>query len=296
MRAQISDSVFLEYESFGKPDDPAVLLIMGLGAQMLRWNDGICTGLAAAGYRVIRFDNRDCGLSSHFDASVVPAMGEVMAALQAGRVPGVPYTLEDMADDGAGLLDALGIARAHIVGISMGGAIAQIMAVRHAARVCSLTCLMATSGNPLLPGPTPTAAAALFSPLPRDRSRESMVADGMRRYRAVCSPGYPVGDGWLADLLGREFDRSFHPQGVARQLAAILANGDRGALLPRIRVPTLVLHGADDPLIPPACGEDIAQRVPGATFRSFPGMGHDLPPALDATLVAAIVTHLRPVP
>lgn len=290
MQAKLSTGLCLEYECFGEAGAPAILLIMGLGAQMLRWNAEICEGLAAAGYRVIRFDNRDCGCSTWMDDAPVPAMGEIVAALKVGEAPAVPYTLNDMAGDCLGLLDVLGIASAHIVGISMGGAIAQVLAAHHPARVRSLTCLMASSGHPALPGPTPEAATALFSPLPRERSRENMIADGIRRFRVVASPDYPSDAEWLQQLFAREFDRGFNPQGVARQLAAIIANGDRCALLRDIAVPTLVLHGAEDPLIPAACGEDIARHVPGARLHIVPGMGHDLPLALTGTLVAAIVS------
>ncbi len=290
MQVRLANDLQLEYESFGSPDAPAILLIMGLGAQMLRWNIEICEGLVDAGYRVIRFDNRDCGRSSWMDDAPVPALSEIVAALKAGREPTVPYTLDDMASDCLGLLDALNIAAAHIVGISMGGAIAQLLAARHTERVRSLTCIMASSGHHGLPGPTPDAATALFAPLPQERTRENMIADGIRRYRVNASPGYPSDEAWLQELFAREFDRGFNPRGVARQLAAIIANGDRRPLLAGIRVPALVMHGADDPLIPAACGEDIARHIPGARLHIVPGMGHDLPLALTDTLVAALAS------
>lgn len=293
MQVRLANDLHLEYESFGSPAAPVILLIMGLGAQLLRWNVEICEGLVAAGYRVIRFDNRDCGLSSRLESLPVPPMGEVLAALKAGQSPVVPYTLEDMAGDSVGLLDALGIASAHVVGISMGGAIAQIIAAEYPERVLSLTCVMASSGNPALPGPTPDAATALFAPLPRERTREHMVADGIRRFLVVASPRYPSDPQWLEAIFGREFDRGLYPQGVARQLAAIIANGDRREQLQRIKAPTLVLHGADDPLIPAACGEDIARHVSGARLVLIPGMGHDLPLALTGTFVEAIVSVVR---
>lgn len=293
MQVRLANDLHLEYESFGRPDAPAILLIMGLGAQMLRWNVEICEGLVDAGYRVIRFDNRDCGLSTRFDEAPIPAVGDIISTLKSGRTPAVPYTLDDMAGDCVGLLDALGIEAAHIVGISMGGAIAQLIAAHHASRVRSLTCLMASSGNLALPGPSPEAAAALFAPLPRDRSRDSIVADGIRRFLVVASPDYPSDGAWLQQLFAREFERGFYPPGVARQLAAIIANGDRRPLLATIRVPTLVLHGAEDPLIPAACGEDIARHVPGARLHLIPGMGHDLPLALTGELVGAIASIAR---
>lgn len=293
MQVRLANDIALEYETFGDPDAPTVLLIMGLGAQLLRWNIEICDGLVAAGYRVIRFDNRDCGLSTRFDTAPIPAVAEIIAALRCGEMPAVPYTLDDMAGDSIGLLDALQIERAHVVGISMGGAIAQLLAAAYPQRARSLTCIMASSGHQALPGPAPEAANALFAPLPRDRSRDSIVADGIRRFRVVASPGYPSDDAWLQQLFAREYDRGFYPAGVARQLAAILANGDRRQVLGRITVPTLVLHGTEDPLIPPACGEDIARHVPQARLRAISGMGHDLPLQLTETLVDAIVAIAR---
>lgn len=291
MHVNLPGNIRLEYERFGRESAPVILLIMGLGAHMQRWNVEICDGLVARGFCVIRFDNRDAGLSSRLDAAGVPPLGEVMSAALQGKVPAIPYTLCDMAADTLGLMDALGIAAAHVVGISMGGAIAQIHAAQHPSRVRSLNLLMTSSGSPTLPGPTPAAAASLFAPLPRDRSRESIVADGMRRYFAVASPAYPSAPAWVQAMLEAEYDRGFHPSGVARQLAAIIAGGDRRPLLAQIRVPTRVLHGAEDPLIPPACGEDIARHVPGAVLELIEGMGHDLPLALTGRLVDAIAGH-----
>jgi pimeloyl-ACP methyl ester carboxylesterase len=287
MQAKLPGNLHLEYESFGANSAPAILLIMGLGAQLLRWNIEICEGLAAQGYRVIRFDNRDCGRSSWMDGAPIPDIG---AAMRHGTQLEVPYTLEDMAADSLALLDALSIPAAHIVGISMGGAIAQIIATQQPERTLSLTCLLASSGKPGLPGPTPEAAAALFAPLPRDRGRDSIVADGIRRYLAVASPSYPTEPARLQSMFEQEYERGFYPQGVARQLAAIIANGDRSSLLGKIGVPTLVIHGADDPLIPAACGQDIARQVSGAELLLIEGMGHDLPEALSGQLVDAIAT------
>lgn len=287
MQAKLPGNLHLEYESFGAESAPAILLIMGLGAQLLRWNLEICEGLAAQGYRVIRFDNRDCGRSSWMDGAPIPDIG---AAMRYGTKLEVPYTLEDMAADSLALLDALSIRAAHLVGISMGGAIAQIIAAQRPERALSLTCLMASSSKPGLPGPTPEATVALFAPLPRDRGRDSIVADGLRRYLAVASPSYPTAVARLQKMFEQEYERGFYPQGVARQLAAIIANGDRSSLLGKIRVPTLVIHGADDPLIPAACGEDIARQVSGAELLLIEGMGHDLPEALSGQLVDAIAT------
>lgn len=285
MQVTLPNQLRIEYESFGAEGAPTILLIMGLGAQLLRWNIEICEALVDKGYRVIRFDNRDCGLSSRLDDAPVPDVG---ALLRHGVRPNLSYTLEDMAADTLGLLDALAVSAAHIVGISMGGAIAQIMAAQTPERILSLTCIMSSSGNPALPGPTPAAAAALFAPLPRDRMRDSIVADGIRRYLVVASPDYAETAARLTNMFEQEYDRGFYPPGVARQLAAIVINGDRRPLLEKIRVPTLVIHGEADPLIPLACGLDIARYIEGAETCVVKGMGHDLPLALTGQLVNAI--------
>lgn len=279
-----ANGITLEFESFGPSTAPAVLLVMGLGGQMTRWHGELCESLVARGYRVIRFDNRDCGLSTHFSEQPVPDL----RALQRGEPVAVPYTLDDMAADCIGLLDALAIGRAHLVGASMGGAIVQIAAARYPQRVRSLTSIMSSSGNPALPPPTPAAAAALFAPLPRVRDRDSIVADSIARFATLESPDFPTPRGQLQKMFENEFDRNFNPRGVGRQLAAIIANGDRRALLQTIRVPSVVMHGAADQLIPPACGEDVAANIPGAELRIIAGMGHDFPVALSAQFADAI--------
>ncbi len=279
-----ANGITLEFESFGPSTAPAVLLVMGLGGQMTRWHGELCELLVARGYRVIRFDNRDCGLSTHFGEQPVPDL----RALQRGEPIAVPYTLDDMAADGIGLLDALAIGRAHLVGASMGGAIVQIAAARYPQRVRSLTSIMSSSGNPALPPPTPAAAAALFAPLPRVRDRDSIVADSIARFATLESPDFPTPRGQLQKMFENEFDRNFDPRGVGRQLAAIIANGDRRALLQTIRVPSVVMHGAADQLIPLACGEDVAANIPGAELRIIAGMGHDFPVALSAQFADAI--------
>ncbi len=285
-----ANQLCFEYESLGDASSPVVLLIMGLGAQLCRWPLPFCQALVDRGFRVIRFDNRDCGLSSKLDATGVP---DIAAALRKGRPLTPPYTLDDMADDSAALLDALAVCRAHVVGASMGGAIAQILAARYPTRVLSLTCLMTTSGHPDLPPPTPQAAHALFRPLPPTRDRERLIEDAVERQLAVASPRFPSCPQRLRDAFSEEHERSFHPRGVARHLAAFLASGDRRALLQTIRVPTLVLHGADDPLIPVACGRDVAAHVPDAEIRVIEGMGHDLPVALSEPLADAIAALAR---
>jgi len=282
------NGIELEYSAEGATDRPALLLIMGLGVPLTRWPQNLCDALVQRGYRVIRFDNRDSGLSTRFDDAPVPNLA---AAFQGGQLT-VPYTLDDMAADAVALLDHLGIARAHIAGASMGGAIAQLIAARWPERVLSLTSIMSSSGAADLPPPSPAAAAALFAPLPRERSEEALVADGIARYRAVASPAYAVTEEWLRELLKSEYRRGINPKGVARQLAAILADGDRRSRLAHITAPTLVLHGAADPLIPPDCGLDVARHIPGARLELVEGMGHDFPPALSPHLARILGEHL----
>jgi len=280
-----ANSIQLHYESFGASSAPTVLLIMGLGAQLTRWNIELCDLLVGRGFRVVRFDNRDCGLSTHCDGMPLPDIG---AALRGGKLSILPYTLEDMAIDSIALLDALGIGRAHVVGASMGAAIAQIVAARYRERTLSLTSIMSSSGNPLLPPPTPAATVALFAPMPATRDRETIIADAIARYLPISSPGYPTPMPELRKMFGQEYDRSFYPQGTARQLGAIIANGDRRALLKGITCPTVVLHGKDDPLIPLPCGLDVASSIPNAEMRVIAGMGHDFPVALADTFASAI--------
>jgi len=287
MQAILKNGIRIEYECFGSDNAPTILLIMGLGVPLTRWNIEICDGLVNRGYRVIRFDNRDCGYSTHLEDAPVPDMA---AALRTGMLLDVPYTLDDMAEDCVLLLDALEIASAHIVGISMGGAIAQIMAAEYPERTLSMTCIMSSSGNPSLPGPDPDAATALFAPLPKDRGRESIVADGVRRYRKVASPAYPMKDAHLVAMLEKEYERAFYPKGVVRQLAAIIANGDRRALLRNIRVPALIIHGAADPLVKLECGQDVFNHLPDAKMTVIDGMGHDLPEDLTDQLVDEITS------
>lgn len=284
MTAILANKIELEYESFGREADPAILLIMGLGGHLTRWNLELCDLLVARGYRVIRFDNRDCGLSTHFSDAPVPDL----RALQNGQPVTLPYTLDDLVADSVGLLDALGIKQANVAGASMGGAIAQLAAANYPERVISLTSIMSSSGNPALPAPTPAAATALFAPLPRQRDRESIVADSITRYETLESPAYPTDRGRLRQLFADEYERNFDPRGVARQLAALIANGDRRSLLRSITAPSVVLHGAADQLIPLACGKDVARNIPNAEFRIIDGMGHDFPVALSQVIGDAI--------
>jgi pimeloyl-ACP methyl ester carboxylesterase len=283
--AVLANGIWLAYESFGPEQAPAVLLIMGLGSQLVRWNIELCDDLVAKGYRVIRFDNRDCGRSTHLNEAFVPEVG---AALRSGTPLLVPYTLDDMAADAIGLLDVMGIEAAHVVGASLGGAVAQLVAARYPERTRSLTSIMSTSGNPALPPPTPPAAQALLGPLPRTMNRDNIVADALARHRAIASPAYPADEGRLRRMYELEYDRGFNPWGVIRQLGALIANGDRRPLLRTITAPTVVLHGRDDPLIRVECGQDVAGNIPGACLQVVEGMGHDFPPALTGVVAEAI--------
>ena len=275
-----ANGVTLEYETHGNKADPALLLVMGLGAQLTLWPIELVEALVARGFYVIRHDNRDIGLSTKFTEAGVPDITAVVMALMSGKTPEIPYTLSDMAADAMAVLDAEGIARAHIVGASMGGMIAQLISVNHPQRVLTLTSIMSSTGNPTLPPARPEAMAALTAPIAPDADLETFQARGSMVSKAIGSPGYPASPERLAANLARDFTRSFHPTGAARQMAAIIADGDRRARLAGVKAPTLVIHGADDPLVPLAGGEDTAAAIAGAELLVIAGMGHDLPLAL----------------
>ncbi|MEU8465763.1 alpha/beta fold hydrolase [Streptomyces sp. NPDC029003] len=281
------------YERFGDPRDPAVLLIMGIALQMLGWPEGFCAELAGRGVQVIRFDNRDVGLSSHFPDAPVP---DVRAAL-AGDLSSVSYDLSDMAADSIGLLDALGIDGAHLVGLSMGGAIAQTAALEHPGRVRSLTSMMSSTGDPRVGRPKPEALGALAGPVATER--EEVVERMVRTVRVLGSPGFPFDEAAVRDRARRSFDRAHDPLGVARQAVAAIASGDRTARLASLTVPTLVIHGSDDVMCDVSGGRATAGAVPGAEFVTFEGMGHDLPRALwpeIASLITDLVRRAEAVP
>ena len=280
------NGIEIAYETFGSPADPTVLLVMGLGTQMLAWPDEFCGQLADRGLHVVRFDNRDVGLSTHLHDAPTPNL----AAAMAGDYSTAAYRLDDMAADTIGLLDALGIDAAHLVGASMGGMIAQTVAIRHPGRVRSLTSIMSTPG-PAAGAPSPAARSALFMPPPRNRDEAAEAA--LRVFRIIGSPGYRRDEDALAELARRSFDRAHDPLGVSRQMVAILASGDRTAALSDVRVPTLVIHGTDDPLIGFDGGQATADAIPGATLLAFPGMGHDLPRPLWHPIIDALTEHIR---
>jgi len=294
MRAKVTvvraNAIDIEYEAIGPRNGPPMVLIMGLGMQLTAWPDEFCHGLANRGFRVIRFDNRDTGLSTK-----MPALGPLTAtALLAGatlRLPVRPrYGLPDMARDAIGLMDALDIDRAHVVGASMGGMIAQIVAADYPERVKSLVSLMSTSGKATLPGPSPRVLKNLLRPRPR-RDTERSMAQTIEFLRLIASPGYPTSDAELRAKVERSLRRRHHPDGWTRHLIAVQAARSRVRALRRIRAPTLVLHGADDPLIRAAAGRDTAANIPGARLRIIPGWGHDLPTTLLPTLVREIADH-----
>ncbi|MBL4895636.1 MAG: alpha/beta fold hydrolase, partial [Erythrobacter sp.] len=282
----------IHYEETGNPADPAMLLIMGFGAQLTLWPDELVERLAGHGFRVIRYDNRDIGLSEKFDGVKAPGLIKLTLMSKIGLTPKVPYTLADMADDGAGLLDALGIDKAHIVGASMGGMIAQHLVHRHADRCLSLTSVFSTSGNPKLPPARPEAMKALVT-RPDSTDEDVLVDHGVMLARTIGSPGYPTAEDRLRDRTRASIRRSFYPEGPTRHLSAIVADGDRRPMLRNIAVPTLVLHGEDDPLVPCEGGRDTAACIPGAKLKTIRGWGHDLPLELVDEVADAIAGHAK---
>ncbi|MDP3746963.1 MAG: alpha/beta hydrolase [Phenylobacterium sp.] len=280
-----ANGIPLHYELHGPETGEPLLLIMGLGAQMTRWPPALVAELAARGYRVVQYDNRDVGLSHKLDEAGAPDMQEVYKALMSGQKPPVAYILSDMAADGVGLMDALGFERAHIVGASMGGMIAQMIAAEHPSRVLSLTSIMSTTGNPSLPPAKPEAMERLTQrgPSPLE-DLEGFLDYGIAGARIMNGPNYQADEAELRASMKSDFERSFHPVGFARQMAAVVASGDRRAALATITAPTVVVHGADDPLVPPTGGEDTHATIPGSELHILPNMGHNLPKPLIGTL------------
>lgn len=287
-----ANGIEIEYETAGNKGDPAVLLVMGLGAQLTIWPDALVEGLAKKGFFVIRFDNRDTGLSTDFDSWGLPNIPEAFGRLMRGEKVEAPYLMKDMAADAVGLLDALGIERAHMVGVSMGGMIVQIVAAQYPGRTRSMVSIMSTSGRPGLPTGKP-AALAMLTAQPEGPSREHRVKHGMKLRQTIAGAGYPIPDEELRAFVEKNVDRRWYPEGGARQYLSIIASGDRVEMLKGIKVPTLVLHGEDDPLLPVECGRDVARLVPGAKIETFPGWGHDLPGAFLPTLIDRIATFCK---
>ena len=269
-----ANGIDIAYETFGDRQDPPLLLVMGLGTQMIAWPDDLCQGLADRGFYVVRYDNRDCGLSTHFDGKRAPSFVDVVLRRQRP-----PYTTDDMARDGIGLMDALGLDTVHLVGASMGGFIAQTIAINNPRRVRSLTLIMTSTGNRRVGNPKP----AVFSRLTKRRvvgDRLSAQQAALETFRIIGSKGYAFDEEYMMDLGGRSYDRAYNPSGYLRQLAAIAAQPDRSEHLRRVRVPALVIHGLHDPLVNPSGGLAAARLLRNAKFVGYAGMGHDLPRAL----------------
>jgi pimeloyl-ACP methyl ester carboxylesterase len=284
-RAASANGIEIVYEAFGEESDPVMLMIMGLGMQMLGWDEELCRMLAGRGFRVVRFDNRDVGRST----TIVGGPRPDLMALAGGDSSSASYTLAEMAGDAVGLLDHLGAEAAHLVGASQGGMIVQTVAIRCPERVLSLTSMMSTTGDREVGQPHPEGLAALFSRPPADP--DAIAEWAMEIWRAIGSPGFPAEEDAIRARARASFERGYNPDGVARQIAAILASGDRTEELSRLRVPTLVIHGAEDPLIDVSGGEATARAIPGAKLIVIPGMGHDLPRALWPRFVDEIVAN-----
>jgi pimeloyl-ACP methyl ester carboxylesterase len=279
-------SAEIEYDTFGSPDDPALLLVMGFTAQLIAWDPGFCEQLAAGGRYVIRYDNRDCGLSTRLDGQEADPMAVMQAGLDGKEKPPTPYTLSDMSNDAVGLLDALGIAKAHIAGASMGGMIVQTIAIEHPERCLSMTSIMSSPGDPRAGKPTPEAWAFLMTPPPTEREAAVAMAEGARIF---ASKKY-FDPAKARDRAAAAFDRAFYPEGAPRQLAAIYASGDRTDALHDVTVSSLVIHGRDDTLITPSGGTLTAEAIPGAHLLLLADMGHDLPEQLWPLIIPTILT------
>lgn len=281
-----SGKVLLEYDTFGDSAGRPLLLIMGLGAQMIAWREEFCELLADAGHYVIRFDNRDCGLSEKFGHLGIPNALEVQAAYAHGEAVSVPYSLSDMAEDAFALLDALGMERAHVCGASMGGMIAQTMAILNEARLLSLISIMSATGNPEMVMSEPEAFAAILSP--PGKTRDEAIKRSVEVGEIIGSP--ELLDPYDERVLraARAIDRSFYPEGVSRQMSAVAASGNRRPALQALSLPTLVIHGEKDRLVLPACGRDTHEAISGSRLLMVDGMGHDLPQARWPVIVEAI--------
>ncbi len=287
-----ANGIQIEYETFGNASGRPLLFIIGLGGQLNQWDEDLCRDLAERGYYVIRFDNRDVGLSTKIEESGEPDLMDIFGKLMKGEKIKPPYTIEDMADDAVGLLDALGIRKAHICGMSMGGMIAQTIAIRHPSRLLSLTSIYSTTGNPELPQPKPEVMELLITPPPVER--EACIEHMLKVFKAIAGHGFPVDEKWTRRISAESFDRCFYPQGIARQLVAILTQDNRVPALASVKVPTLVVHGTDDPLVSVEGGKDTARAIPGAQLMLIEGMGHDLPHGgAWPQIIEALVAHTQ---
>ncbi len=286
----MANGILIEVEDSGPKDAPTLLLVNGYTRQLINWPKLLLDGLADAGFRVVRYDNRDVGLSQKFDGSPDPRA--TLDAVIAGKDPDVPYVLADMAADGIGVLDALGIDKAHVAGVSMGGMIVQLMGINHSDRLCSITSIMSSTGNPKLPPATPEAQAALSVPAPSGE-RGDVISHATKGQRTYESPAYPKSDADYEKSIGEAYDRMYYPEGYMRQYCAIVADGNRVERLKDVAVRTLVIHGKDDNLLRVEAGVDTAKSVPDARLELIEGMGHDLPDGLCPTFIELIVGHAR---
>ena len=280
------NGIELAYQELGEPDDEAIVLVMGLATQMIHWELGFCELLAGEGFRVVRFDNRDIGHSTYLDRGVPSPI-----AMLLGLRRGLAYTLEDMADDLAGLIEHLGLESAHVVGVSQGGMIAQVLGYRRPERVRSLGLIMTGSGKRAASVPRLRALGVLMSRPPRDRER--YVDAVVRTFEVIGSPAYPPDEDRLRELVASGFDRGHNPAGAARQLHAITASGDRSRRLRGVRAPTVVIHGTRDPLVRPGAGRSVAAAIPDSRLVMVPGMGHDLPRQLWPLIGGEIIANAR---
>jgi pimeloyl-ACP methyl ester carboxylesterase len=284
MPSTTANGITIEYETAGDPGHPPLLLIMGLGGQLIAWDEDFVDALVARGFYVVRFDNRDVGRSTWFDETGVP---DVMAAFLGQVRPA--YLLSDMAADAGDLLGALGLPSAHVLGVSMGGMIAQSLAIQHPEKVRTLISIMSTTGDPAVGQPHQEAITALMVPAPS--SKQEAIEQSLKSWRVIGSPGFPFREDRIAAKAAAAYDRASHPEGVARQLVAVVASPDRTPQLRGLRMPTLVIHGESDPLVDPSGGRATAEAVPGAAWWSIPGMGHDLPVELFGSLADRVAAR-----
>jgi pimeloyl-ACP methyl ester carboxylesterase len=288
-----ANGIELEFDETGPANGIPFLMISGFGSQMTSWSDEFRQSLAGSGLRFIRFDNRDVGLSQKWHG-IVPNARDVLDAVREGRKPEIPYTLNDMAADAAGLLDALGIESAHIAGASMGGMIAQLVALNHPAKTRSLISIFSTTGDPSLPPSSPEALAALTTP-PPGQDRDSVIAHGLKGRRTYATTRFPFDEQRISALIGAAYDRSYYPEGTSRQYAAIMAAPPRTERLKSLKVPALILHGSVDTLIRPEGGRHTAQCIPGSEYHEIEGWGHDMPPPMVPLVTGYIVPFVQKV-
>ncbi len=286
-----ANNISIEFETFGEPDARPLLLVMGLGAQMVAWDENFCQQLADAGHFVIRYDNRDVGLSTRFHDHGVPDFEKLVTDIMTNGAAKVPYTLDDMAVDGIALLDELGIEQAHICGASLGGMIVQTMAINHPERILSMTSIMSTTGNPGLPPAHAEAMEALNSE--RVDDPEHAMNRAVEVSKVIGSTGFERDEERIRRKALESYERAYYPDGVARQMAAVMAHGDRRPGLNKLSLPCLVVHGDIDPLVPVTGGHDTHQNVPGAELLIIEGMGHDMPKGVWGQIVEGVALLTR---